>query len=72
MNPIRSVSDETARNYITIKFRPITEKGVKLMTEWFMIKNWDSLDYCITAHDMAETFHNSILSQYHKFFPEKN
>ena len=64
--------NETRRlKYRTVKYRPVTESGLKHFGDWLETQTWSEILESETAHVKAERFQSMLIAQLDISLPEK-
>jgi hypothetical protein len=71
MKPIDSINNNPARKKVAVKFRPLTDSGIRLLGQWLQNQTWENISSVHSAHDKAEILQNVLMEQINCFLPEK-
>ena len=71
MTPIDVVNNTTTRTNREITVRPMKESGVNKFSEWLKGKSWDFLTKIESAHEMADTFEETLKKKIDEVLPTK-
>ena len=71
MKPIDSMNNNPARKKVAVKFRPLTDSGIRLLGQWIQKQTWENLLSAESAHEKAEILQNTLMEQINCFLPEK-
>ena len=70
-SPINAISNKPLKTEKRIKFRPLTEEGMKKMEGWLKNEDWKQILDQSCANLKANTLQNLLISKYYECFPEK-
>ena len=71
MTPVDVVNNKTSRTKRTITVRPMKESGIDKLSEWLNKTNWDFLAHIESAHEMADTFEQTLKNKIDELLPTK-
>ena len=72
MEPISRLVDCRPRVYEIIQYRPITDSGVQMFSQWLTNQTWDKIFGTQDCNKKAEIFQELLVAEFQRIFPLKS